>query len=356
MATYVLNFANNQLGNFNSSGFTGGFFGSQNLKINSAHPGDRLVSSGAISSVSQITGWRLTVQGDMEPGDNDVVPGAPMIIEYSTDNGATWQSYSVGIGQPDAVWYARQDEEGWMAITANVPGQPDGQMGFIVADAGVTPGQIFTTDETILETQIGEYALPCFTAGTLIATPTGPQPIETLRPGDLVMTLDGGAQPLRWIGHRRVSRAEMQLNPKLRPVRFAAGSLGDGLPHRDLLVSRQHRMFLRRDAARAMLGSDEILVAAHHLAGMPGVEQVMPEAAVTYVHLLFDRHHVVWAESALSESLFTGAEALKALGPEVTEELALLFPALLQERPVPARPIPQRGKDARDLARHPRAA
>lgn len=88
MATYVLNFANNQLGNFNSAGLTS-VFGSQNLKINSAHPGDRLVSSGAIGSVNQITGWRLTVQGDMEPGDNDVVPGAPMIIEYSTDNGAT---------------------------------------------------------------------------------------------------------------------------------------------------------------------------------------------------------------------------------------------------------------------------
>lgn len=355
MATYVLNFANNQLGNFNSAGLTS-VFGSQNLKINSAHPGDRLVSSGAIGSVNQITGWRLTVQGDMEPGDNDVVPGAPMIIEYSTDNGATWQSYSVGIGQPDAVWYARQDEEGWMAITANVPGQPDGQMGFIVADAGVSPGQIFTTDETVLETQIGEYALPCFTAGTLITTPTGPQPIETLRPGDLVMTLDGGAQPLRWIGHRRVSRAEMQLNPKLRPIRFAVGSLGEGLPRRELLVSRQHRMFLRRDAARDMLGSDEILVAAHHLTGLPGVEQVMPETAVTYVHLLFDRHQLVWAEESLSESLFTGAEALKALGQAASEEIAMLFPELLQKKPRPARPFPQRGKQARSLVQPDLAA
>ncbi len=36
----------------------------------------------------------------------------------------------------------------------------------------------------------------CFTAGTRIATPCGSRRIEHLRPGDPVMTLDGGPQPV----------------------------------------------------------------------------------------------------------------------------------------------------------------
>src|SRR5690606_32383544 len=47
----------------------------------------------------------------------------------------------------------------------------------------------------------------CFTSGTLIATPDGERAVETLRPGDLVMTRDHGPQELRWVG-MRVMRSE----------------------------------------------------------------------------------------------------------------------------------------------------
>ena len=36
----------------------------------------------------------------------------------------------------------------------------------------------------------------CFTPRTLIATPRGARPIETLKVGDLVMTRDHGMQPM----------------------------------------------------------------------------------------------------------------------------------------------------------------
>lgn len=44
----------------------------------------------------------------------------------------------------------------------------------------------------------------CFAAGTMITTPDGPGAVETLRPGDLVVTRDRGPQPLRWIGRQSV--------------------------------------------------------------------------------------------------------------------------------------------------------
>jgi hypothetical protein len=46
-----------------------------------------------------------------------------------------------------------------------------------------------------------DYVAPiCFVTGTRIATPGGARPVETLAPGDLVMTRDHGAQPLLWTG------------------------------------------------------------------------------------------------------------------------------------------------------------
>ncbi len=65
----------------------------------------------------------------------------------------------------------------------------------------------------------------CFAAGTLIDTPEGARAVETLTPGDLVMTLDHGAQPIRWTrsgdspaGRRRRS---MPSRCRSRPVPWA---------------------------------------------------------------------------------------------------------------------------------------
>ena len=64
--------------------------------------------------------------------------------------------------------------------------------------------------------------VPCFVADTLIRTPNGDVPVETLAPGDLVETVDEGAQPLRWIGMRQVKSVG-----NLAPVRFAAHLIDD---------------------------------------------------------------------------------------------------------------------------------
>ncbi len=95
----------------------------------------------------------------------------------------------------------------------------------------------------------------CYVAGTLLATADGPRAIETLVPGDLVMTMDHGLQPVRWIG-----RSTCTVSDRLAPVRIAAGALGHGLPRRDLFVSQQHRMLVRSRIAERMTGRSEILI------------------------------------------------------------------------------------------------
>lgn len=197
--------------------------------------------------------------------------------------------------------------------------------------------------------------IPCFTAGTRIATPQGPRAIEDLSVGDHVATADCGQQPIRWIGSRTVGHAALLANPKLYPVAFAPGSLGGGLPERALRVSPQHRMVLRSKIAMRMFGSAEVLIPAHKLIGLPGVCVDDQVTAVTYSHMLFDRHQIVFAEGAPTESLFTGPEALKAVGPEALAEITTLFPEIVGcgHAPVLARPVPQKGKLMKRLvARH----
>ncbi|EEE37916.1 hemolysin-type calcium-binding region [Rhodobacteraceae bacterium KLH11] len=198
-----------------------------------------------------------------------------------------------------------------------------------------------------------DTVVPCFVAGTQIDTPDGPRTIESLRAGDAVLTLDHGPQVIRWIGSRDLDSVDLQAKPKLRAIRIAKGALGDGLPLRDLRVSPQHRMLVRSPIAVRMFETDEVLVAAHKLLGLPGVCVDEGAPSLTYFHLLFDRHEVIYAEGAPSESLYTGPEALKSVGKDALAEIQALFPEITSEVYTPqlARLTPDRGAQVRSLIR-----
>lgn len=188
----------------------------------------------------------------------------------------------------------------------------------------------FITTTSKLEVPYPPQSAPCFTTGTLIDTALGPRPIEELRPGDLIRSRDRGWQPLRWIGAARLDPARLDLQPALRPIRIRAGTLGPGLPERDLTVSPQHRVLIRSVIAARMFGQAENLVAAKHLTALPGIDILTPPEGVTYWHMLFDRHEVVRSNGAWSESLFTGPQAMKSLGAAARREILSLFPELSQ--------------------------
>ena len=174
----------------------------------------------------------------------------------------------------------------------------------------------------------------CFVKGTLIETEFGSVAIQNIRVGDLVMTAEG-LHPVRWIGSSHVDTSQLLSNPKLFPVRVSAGALGDGLPKRDLLVSRQHRMLVRSPIAKRMFGTADVLVHAIKLTKLSGIYQDQSTTHVTYFHMLFDDHQVVFAEGAPSESLYTGPEALKAISDEARDEVLALFPELADREYAP---------------------
>ena len=153
----------------------------------------------------------------------------------------------------------------------------------------------------------------CFTPDTRIATPEGPRLIQHLRPGDRVLTRDNGPEPILWTGHRRMTGARLYAMPHLRPIRFREGALGAGRPDGDLLVSPQHRMLIRGATARALFNSDEVLVAAEDLLNDRSILVDHAVREVTYIHLLLDRHNILFANGVETESFHPSNTALDTI-------------------------------------------
>lgn len=178
-------------------------------------------------------------------------------------------------------------------------------------------------------TPANTYATPpCFVAGTMIDTFSGPKPIEALRPGNLILTLDNGYQPLRLTLSTALSHDHLARHPGHRPIRIARNAFGPGIPNRAITVSPQHRILQRDWRAPLYFGADEVLVAAKHLTTGTKIRRVDDGKRVDYFHLVFDTHQVVSAHGLLSESFLPGDQTLLGVAARSRELLFAAFPRL----------------------------
>ena len=160
-------------------------------------------------------------------------------------------------------------------------------------------------------------SVPCFLSGTLLMTDEGLMPIDWIAAGDKVMTLDRGLQTVRWRGHR-----EFRYSPDMpAPIEIAAHALGPDHPREAIRVSPQHRIVISGPTCELFFGEEEVLVAAKHLLGLPGVTEFVPDLDHAYHHLLFDQHEVLISDGLHMESLFL-ADVDVALTPALTQSLA----------------------------------
>ncbi len=236
------------------------------------------------------------------------------------------------------------DLTSWGKALTNIYKDPmnpeNGYVEFLDAFGAVIGTMTFTEIETII---------PCFTPGTLIATDRGEVPVETLRPGDMVVTRDNGLQPIRWVGRKELSFAHLVARPALRPVRIAAGSMGLAAPARDMFVSPQHRVLFEGPWAEMLFGEPEVLVAAVHMVGRPGVDQPVVRG-VTYIHLMLDAHEVILSDGLWTESFQPAARMVSAMDADRAAEILALFPDLPRtETAFPAARPTLRAHEARVL-------
>jgi hypothetical protein len=191
----------------------------------------------------------------------------------------------------------------------------------------------------------------CFAEGTLITTAGGEIPIEDLQVGDLIQTLDSGLQPLRWIGRRHLDAHELAESDNLRPIRISHNVIGHENCDRDLVVSPQHRILIASRVVERMFGSTEVIVAAKHLLAIEGVDIATDLKHITYFHILFDEHAIVYANKVPAESLYLGHQAKLSLSVAGRAEIFALFPEVASPSFIPTSCRPIIGnKRARKLA------
>lgn len=172
-----------------------------------------------------------------------------------------------------------------------------------------------------------ENVVPCFTPGTLIATPRGEVPVESLKVGDKVITRDNGIQEIRWTGRRDMTAGDFAVAPHLRPIQIRKGSLGNGLPERDMMVSPNHRVLVANDRTALYFDEHEVLVAAKHLIAGDGIRAIQ-SSGTSYIHFMCDRHEVVLSDGAWTETFQPGDQTLKGMGNAQRTEIFEIFPEL----------------------------
>lgn len=170
----------------------------------------------------------------------------------------------------------------------------------------------------------------CFTPGTRIRTAQGEARIEDLREGDMIQTRDNGAQPICWIGQKRLSGARLRAMPELAPVRLRGGALGLDIPEGDLLVSPDHRLILRGARAQALFSTDEVLVTARDLVDDRAVRREYAARLLVYIHMALPRHEVIFANGVPCESFHPLSAGLTTLDDEDRARLLAALPDLEQ--------------------------
>ncbi|MEO1705693.1 MAG: Hint domain-containing protein, partial [Pseudomonadota bacterium] len=179
----------------------------------------------------------------------------------------------------------------------------------------------------------------CFDSGALIRTPNGYVPVEELRIGDLVTTLDGGVEPILWIGARRAFGAGA-----FAPVEIAAGILGNEVSVR---LSQQHRLLINGPQAELFFGEPEVLVSARSLLGQPGIT-LREGVQVNYHHMLLPSHAVLDCAGLRAESLLPSDYGLSQLPFASQREVLSLMQSSKTSAYTPARRI-LRSYEARTL-------
>ncbi len=122
--------------------------------------------------------------------------------------------------------------------------------------------------------------------GSTVMTMTGVRPVQSLRPGDRIITR-AGVQVLRQIDERREHLA--------RVVRISASALGNERPDEDIVVAADQPILVRDWRAQALANAPVAMIPAGRLADG---EYIRAEARrdIRVYRLGFDAPAVIYAQ------------------------------------------------------------
>lgn len=312
------------------------FHGILDVRIVGDAPGENRISIESNSDVelTNFTGLKEGQTAGIYLQDNcsvsfrgDTFDAASLgLTEFSFSSGPSLIKYTALEGAPDLSLFPRISEQAPMGPESTlqiVQENADGSVssatrvefadGVLTAYNGDVPiarfGMPGVPEDTRFEVEPdGSVSFACFLRGTLIATPQGDKPVETLQCGDLVSLHRGGATAIKWIGTRRLRKNWIPPGqaPRAFPIRFAAGSLGPDMPKRELALSPGHHLYINGK-----------LVAAYLLVNGTTIAQDDSLAVFEYFHIELESFDILIAEGVPVESYVdTGNRAMFENCPE----------------------------------------
>ncbi len=318
------NDANNIVGGsvgLNSSGYTGG--AGDDTFTDDGNLGGQIFGGSGDDTITGGIGNNQIYGGD----DDDIIFG--VAGENVLEGGDGNDTLFAGDGSGNLDGGAGDDQLFASDTTTFVEGGTGNDTLTLTAGSTFAPfsstGGVVTLPDgvsTFTYLNVENIVIACFTKGTRIRTAKGNVSIEDLSVGDFVNTADNGQQPIKWIGKRRVAGVG-----HLAPVVFQKHAIGN---KRELRVSPEHRILLRDWQAEYLFGEREVLIAAKHLVNADTIYSAECDE-VTYYHILFDQHEIVFAEGAKTESFYPTQSHIETMEIAARAELYELFPELMDK-------------------------
>lgn len=253
----------------------------------------------------------------LEPGTPGSFADALELASGSRPAGLAFRVASVFSHDSDTRFFALTDEDNIFALAFTGPPPPLGEA-----------LSLRTTDRRAIAAlqEQEKSALLCFTPGALILTEAGPRPVETIRPGEKIVTRDRGLQEVRWYGETTLDADMLARKPHLRPILIKRNAIAAGIPARDMAVSPNHHLLMNNWRAELLFGEKEVLLPAGAMLNDRTIRYQTGAEPVHYIHLMFVRHEIVTVNGLATESFQPGPEALAALSAGSREALFTAFP------------------------------
>jgi Hint domain len=286
------------------------------------------VASGLSYQIADSTSSVLELDGTVGAGNAFSFLGADGDLQYSQTGGISEDIVGLNVGT--SANPTNFIESFGHAVTISGSNVHTGNSatvdlsdGSVLTLTGITnaPGTWFVNTQTVSGGSTEVFlSTVCYVAGTHILTVTGERTVETLMQGDIVLTLSGGeliAQPVKWIGQRRIDLTAHPNPETVAPVRIRRGAFADNMPHSDLLLSPDHAVFV-----------DGRLICARQLVNGMTIRQDTGWSAVEYFHVELDSHAILLAEGLPAESylntgnhgFFINSGEPLVLHPDMTDE------------------------------------
>jgi len=224
-------------------------------------------------------GSTVEVQGTIAGGETLVFAGSGADLHLDNPGSVTGSVIDFAVGETIDL----------KGIDPASVGYADGLLSF---DGGGFALSLANTGTVTVSANLdgADVTLLCFCANTLISTPSGERPVQTLAVGDMVTTHRGTARRIVWVGTGKVLATRGRRNAAT-PVIVRKGALASGVPNHDLRVTKGHSLYL-----------DNVLIPVEYLVNHRSIIWDDRAQEVELYHIELETHDVLVANGAPAES------------------------------------------------------